>query len=82
MSTSLPRPGLWSYPTCYYPVLPGDEATGADGYVGELKCLHNGLCYVRPDVDVSCLGQHSACLEVSALFVPLYKVVRIHGSVG
>ena len=67
MSTSLSSSqlGLCSYPTCNYPVFPSDEAAGADGYIGEFECLDNGLGYVRPDVDVSCLGQHSACLRCS-----------------
>jgi len=49
------RPGM--RPTCDYPILPCNEAPGAYGYVGELKCLDDRLRYVRPYVDVSCLHQ-------------------------
>ena len=41
--------------TCNYPVLSRDEATGADGDIGELEGLDNRLRNVRPDVDVACL---------------------------
>ena len=41
--------------TCYYPILPRDEATGAYGYIGELEGLDDGLRYVRPDVDVAAI---------------------------
>jgi hypothetical protein len=69
-------------PTCNYPVLPRNEAAGADGYVGEFECLDNGLRDVRPDVDVTCLCQLVASRDGSTLCLPLYRVVRIHGSVG
>ena len=36
------------------PVLPRDEATGADGNVGKLECLDDLLCFVRPDIDMTC----------------------------
>jgi hypothetical protein len=35
-----------SCPTCYYPILPRNEATGADGDVGELERLDDRLCDV------------------------------------
>jgi hypothetical protein len=69
-------------PTCNYPVLPRDEAAGADGHVGEFECLDNGLRDIRPDVDVACLRQLAASSTVSRPCLPLYRVVRIHGSVG
>lgn len=82
MSASLPEDsGVWAL-TCYYPILPRDEATGAYGYIGELEGLDDGLRYVRPDVDVACFRQRSAYIGGFQLCIPLYKVVRIHGSVG
>jgi hypothetical protein len=69
-------------PTCNYPILPRDEAASANGHVGEFECLDNGLGDVRPDVDVTCLCQLVASSHGSRLCLPLYKVVRIHGSVG
>jgi hypothetical protein len=68
--------------TCNDPVLACDEATGADGDIGELECLDDRLRNVRPDVDVSCQRQCLAGIAISQLAIPLYKVVRIHGSVG
>jgi len=82
MSASLPEDsGVWAL-TCYYPILPRDEATGAYGYIGELEGLDDGLRYVRPYVDVACFRQRSAYVGGFQLCIPLYKVVRIHGSVG
>jgi hypothetical protein len=82
MSASLPEDsGVWAL-ACYYPILPRDEATGAYGYIGELEGLDDGLRYVRPDVDVACFRQRSAYIGGFQLCIPLYKVVRIHGSVG
>lgn len=68
--------------TCNNPILPCNEATSADGYVGELKGLDNRLRDIRPYVDVSCRRQLSACPAFLKLGIPLYRVVRIHGSVG
>jgi len=68
--------------TCDNPVLPRNKATGADRDFGDFKCLDNGLCDVRPYVDMSWVRQRSAIRHVSEVAVPLYKVVRIHGSVG
>lgn len=70
------------YPTCNYPILPCNEATGTNGYIGKLEGFDDRLRDIRPYMDVSCLGQPAASIMVSKLCVPLYNVVRIHGSVG
>lgn len=46
------------------PVLAGDESTGADGDIGQLKGLDNLLRLVGPDVDVACRGQLRRSLAV------------------
>jgi hypothetical protein len=49
MGTCQPLPSaniMRSSPTRHYPILPGDEATGADGDVSELERLDNRLRYV------------------------------------
>ena len=51
-------------PTCNDPILPCNEATGADGHVGEFECLDDRLGDVRPNVDVSCRCQYSASIVV------------------
>ena len=72
-----------AWPTCDYPVLPRNEATCSDGYIAELECLDDGLRNVGPYVHMSC--PPSVCAFSSKLFgacIPLYSVVRIHGSIG
>jgi len=65
------------------PVLPGNEAAGADGHVGKLECLDDLLGLVRPDVDMAAV--ESRCSYVSEggrLVGELAAILRIHGSVG
>jgi hypothetical protein len=82
VNASMPPGQRGRSPTCNDPVLPRDEAAGADGHVGKFESLDNRLGDVRPDVDVACMRQLSASMPAPGQNIPLYKVVRIHGSTG
>lgn len=71
--------------TNHEPVFSGDEATGADRDVSDLEGLDESLSLVGPDVDMACrLSVISAPPSETSWgwVLPLYKVLRIHGSVG
>nr|POF00933.1 phosphatidylglycerol/phosphatidylinositol transfer protein [Quercus suber] len=51
--------------TAYNPVFPSDEATSANGHIGELEGLDDRLRLVRPDVDMAAVKRRENLIELA-----------------